>query len=236
MIPDIPPGFGLLRISGAKAMTFLQGQLSCDLNAITPDKPQLAAHCNPQGRVISLFYLSLHHPHYDLMMPVDMLEFTLRALKKYAVFFQVNMDIIPASSSGDAEAQKQTYIKSGIPFIHPATSGKFLPQELNLDALGAISYEKGCYTGQEIIARLHYRGKAKSRLHRIKALCPPLPSPGTLIHAGTAEAAQECGMVIESSQVDANTYIALAVIDDAQQNNTLFLDSPNEIITLDSGK
>ena len=52
-------------------------------------------------------------------------------------------------------------IMSGIPWLTTATSEQFIPQMLNLDQLGGISFSKGCYTGQEIVARTHYLGKAK---------------------------------------------------------------------------
>jgi folate-binding protein YgfZ len=50
---------------------------------------------------------------------------------------------------------------SGVPWLTTATSEQFIPQMLNLDKLGGISFNKGCYTGQEIVARTHYLGKAK---------------------------------------------------------------------------
>lgn len=235
MMPDVPPGFGLLHIGGVKAKPFLQGQLSCDLNAIISGKPQLAAHCNPQGRVVSLFYLLLYDNEYYLILPTDMLEFTLKALKKYAVFFQVEMDIILPSASGDIETQQRAYINAEIPFIHPATSGKCLPQELKLHTLGAISFDKGCYTGQEIIARLHYRGKVKGNLQSITIQSQHLPLPGTLIHAGTKDSPQACGMIMNACLLTENNYIALAVIDDAQLHNKLYLTDPTDTITLTTG-
>jgi len=50
--------------------------------------------------------------------------------------------------------------------VYAATSEQFVAQMLNLDVLGAIAFEKGCYTGQEVIARAHYRGRVKRRLQR----------------------------------------------------------------------
>lgn len=60
-------------------------------------------------------------------------------------------------------------IAAGEPQVYAATSEAFVAQMLNLDALGAIAFDKGCYTGQEIIARAHYRGKVKRRLQRFRA-------------------------------------------------------------------
>jgi folate-binding protein YgfZ len=57
-------------------------------------------------------------------------------------------------------------IAAGEPEVYAATSEEFVAQMLNLDALGAIAFDKGCYTGQEVIARAHYRGRVKRRLQR----------------------------------------------------------------------
>ncbi|MGH8532393.1 MAG: YgfZ/GcvT domain-containing protein, partial [Gammaproteobacteria bacterium] len=56
-------------------------------------------------------------------------------------------------------------ILAGIPMVGAATTGAFLPQMLNLDALGGVSFTKGCYPGQEVIARLQYRGQLKRRMY-----------------------------------------------------------------------
>lgn len=63
-------------------------------------------------------------------------------------------------------------IADGMPQIYAATSEEFVAQMLNLDALGGISFEKGCYTGQEVIARAHYRGRVKRRLQRFMSRGP----------------------------------------------------------------
>jgi folate-binding protein YgfZ len=57
-------------------------------------------------------------------------------------------------------------IDAGIARVEAATSGEFVPQMLNFDLTGLVSFNKGCYTGQEVIARLHYRGTPKRRLYR----------------------------------------------------------------------
>src|SRR5581483_4990078 len=57
-------------------------------------------------------------------------------------------------------------IAEGVPQISAATAEEFVAQMLNLDALGAIAFDKGCYTGQEVIARAHYRGRVKRRMQR----------------------------------------------------------------------
>lgn len=69
----------------------------------------------------------------------------------------------------DINLWKQEEILSGSPNIYPATQEAFIPQSLNLDLMDAINFKKGCYTGQEIVARTHYLGKPKRRMFIAKA-------------------------------------------------------------------
>lgn len=82
---------------------------------------------------------------------------------------------------GNEQAWDAANIRRGIPWLGEQTSERFLPQELNLDALGALSYDKGCYPGQEIIARLRYRGEIKRLLRRATAEVPLTPRPGAAL-------------------------------------------------------
>ncbi|ODU66535.1 MAG: hypothetical protein ABT05_05110 [Lautropia sp. SCN 66-9] len=63
----------------------------------------------------------------------------------------------------DSEAWRWMDIRCGLPRVLPATSEQFVPQMINLDAIGGVSFNKGCYPGQEIVARSHYLGKLKRR-------------------------------------------------------------------------
>lgn len=63
-------------------------------------------------------------------------------------------------------------IAAGLPQVYQATSGQFVAQMLNLDCIEAISFNKGCYTGQEVIARAHYRGRVKRRMQRFVSEAP----------------------------------------------------------------
>lgn len=70
-------------------------------------------------------------------------------------------------------------VAAGLPQVYLATSETFVAQMLNLDLLGAIALDKGCYTGQEVVARAHYRGRVKRRLQRWHAATGPEPRPGS---------------------------------------------------------
>jgi folate-binding protein YgfZ len=88
-------------------------------------------------------------------------------------------------------------IHAGIPDIVPATQEAFVPQMLNLDAIGGISFKKGCYTGQEIVARTHYLGKIKRRTYLGQVDSTIAPQPGDAIHG--ADGAEPVGMVVRAA-------------------------------------
>ena len=74
-------------------------------------------------------------------------------------------------------------IRAGIGQVMPGTRELFIPQMLNLQAVGGVSFKKGCYTGQEIVARMQYLGKLKRRLYRVRLDAGELPEPGTPLFA-----------------------------------------------------
>lgn len=101
-------------------------------------------------------------------------------------------------------------IELGIPEISPQTTERFVAQMLNLDELGAISFDKGCYPGQEIIARVHNLGGVKRRAHRYASQGAP-PAPGTPV---LAKGEQEVGEVVRAAPAATGSEI-LAVVDHA---------------------
>lgn len=96
----------------------------------------------------------------------------------------------------DPETWRLADIRAGIGFVYPETSQEHLAQALNLDANRGLSFTKGCFPGQEIIARLRYLGKAKQRMRRAAAACPP-PAPGS-----TVAAQDHTGQVIEAAATE----------------------------------
>jgi len=87
-------------------------------------------------------------------------------------------------------------IRAGVPMILPPTQDQFIPQMLNLDALGGISFAKGCYAGQEIVARTRYLGRLKERLALGHG--DIVPAPGARLYA-PAFGDQPCGTVINAN-------------------------------------
>ncbi len=88
---------------------------------------------------------------------------------------------------GDAERVRLAEIRLGLPKLGAVLTERFVPQMLNLDLQGAVAFDKGCYPGQEVVARLKYRGEVKRRLRRFAGPLPAagLPAPGgELVDAG----------------------------------------------------
>jgi tRNA-modifying protein YgfZ len=98
-------------------------------------------------------------------------------------------------------------IAAGMPQVYAATSESFVAQMLNLDLLGAIAFDKGCYTGQEIIARAHYRGRVKRRMQRWRYAGPDPLKPGDSVrtHDGRSLA------VVRTARGESNEWQLLAV-------------------------
>jgi tRNA-modifying protein YgfZ len=118
-------------------------------------------------------------------------------------------------------AWKLAHLRAGLPQVYTGTHEAFVAQMLNIDLLGGISFEKGCYTGQEIIARAHFRGAVKRRMFLFRA-DGPSPAPGTRVLAGE----QHAGDV-----VDAADDLVLAVISLQQLKNELRLDNSGTALT-----
>lgn len=218
--------FGLLNITGEQAKKFLQGQLTCNLDEVTASKPCMGAHCNPQGRVISFFLLFLHDDQYYLQMPRELIPVAIKALQKYAVFFKVKLqDVSDTFNQFDSLKQLPSMeISAGIPAIYPETSEKFLPHELNLPALGAVSFNKGCYTGQEIIARMQYRGKLKNHLYRATVHSPVALTRGADIYCE----GKNCGSLVDYRQMEDNTYEVLVIAPESEIKTGKFTVDPEK--------
>ncbi len=241
---------GLIRVSGADARAFLQGQLSTDLEKLTEQQAQYSSWNNAKGRVVTLLHVFLRDGDVYLALPRALLPAVLKRLAMYVLRSKVtlkdmNDDLaclglagpradallaeaslpVPAGvrematlcavqvmrlhgdvpryaltapleeikrlrqgleSAGAVSASAETWalrrILAGEPAVFPETTEYFVAQMLDLDKLGGIDFKKGCYTGQEIIARAHYRGAVKRHLARAESRSTAPLVPGADIH------------------------------------------------------
>jgi hypothetical protein len=105
-------------------------------------------------------------------------------------------------------------IEAGIPLLSDATSEAFLPQMLDLERLGAVDFDKGCYLGQEVVARAQHRGEVKRRLQRLEWAGARSPQPGDQLSA-KADPARKLGTVINSVATREAAGLCLAVLANA---------------------
>jgi tRNA-modifying protein YgfZ len=135
-----------------------------------------------------------------------------------------------APALGSAPAWRVLEILSGVPVIHRATSETYLPQMLNLEALGGLSFQKGCYPGQEVIARLKYRGEIKRRMFLAGAPLDDargddVPTAGQPVFQRLWDGPRKAGEVLAAER-HRDGVALLAVIDIAASGTSLHLDEP----------
>ncbi len=225
------PELGVISVSGADAIPFLQSQLTNDVARLRPDQMQLSGYCTPKGRLLATFHQWRVDDTVFLRMPREIVAsivkrlsmFVLRAKAKvsdvsdgwttYALLGSeaagaasgldlavpaapwsstlsgnVRLDRVLPTPDGmerllltlPSEAELRwpesvtrapsnlwwaSEIAAGVPTVFAATQERFVPQMLNLEVLGGVDFRKGCYPGQEIVARSQYLGKLKRRMN-----------------------------------------------------------------------
>ena len=138
------------------------------------------------------------HPRYEIVAPTA-------AAEKLWVSLQSK-----ATPTGPA-VWAWLDIMAGIPNVHPGTNEEFVPQMTNLEVVGGVNFKKGCYPGQEIVARMQYLGKLKQRMYRAHFAGEVAPRPGDAIYASDFPG-QSAGTVVEAQPSPDGGYDLLAVV------------------------
>jgi folate-binding protein YgfZ len=263
----------LIKVSGADAKEFLQGQLSSDINEVTENKAQMSAYCDPQGNALAIFNVFKYIDNYYLAFENTLLEVVTKRLNMFILRSDVtltimNQDLVQigfAGEFGDLDIQRRLNTKvkeiwetgnvqqesledvlvikvpgpyhkyyivgpcdqmievwkqirinsdvtnyydwqlldiaAGVPSLNQYSSGQYTAQFLNLDKFNAINFKKGCFPGQEIIARLHYRGKVAKRMVRLRLESEKLLEIATSFYA-TDEAGTKIKFDMIAQQAD----------------------------------
>ena len=268
----------LISVTGDDRVSFLQGQLTCDLEKLTPGQQTLAAQCNPQGKTLSIFRVVVLEDRILLTQPSSVTAVQLPELKKYAAFSKVEIQKeteyqafgLAGCKSAEYVAEKvdtaathdtsrlldsgtviikQPYpslrylaimkndvaeeflidlknradiyddslwnamnIASGIGFIEAETSLQFIPQMLNLQALDGISFTKGCYIGQETVARAKYRGANKRALFILTGRATECPKVGQTVEVLLNNNWKRVGTIASACQYGDGHIEVLAVL------------------------
>jgi len=188
-LEDVSDHFVRLGLSGAAAAGILNGCLG-----ETPTSPDQVTAADDS----LLVRLAGETPRYVAICRVD----TARQCWQSAVPPLTPVGAAPWSLLG---------ILAGVPEVY--VGDEFLPQMLNLDALDGVSFTKGCYVGQEIVARTHYLGRLKRRLYRLHVDTNEAPATGaSLYETGIAQSAEAAGQLINAGRHPDGGFAALAVI------------------------
>ncbi len=124
-----------------------------------------------------------------------------------ALWLALGQDAQPAGST----CWDWLNIRSGIPIILPQTQEQFVPQMANFELIGGVNFKKGCYPGQEIVARMQYLGKAKRRMYLAHLDGGAAPQPGDELFSADMEG-QASGMIANAAPAPGGGYDVLAVV------------------------
>ena len=104
-------------------------------------------------------------------------------------------------------------IRAGIPSVYPETTDAFVPQMANMQLIDGVSFTKGCYTGQEVVARMQYLGRLKRRMYLAEVTASAAPRPGDELFSSQSESGQGAGKVVDVQKTDGDRYELLAVVE-----------------------
>mgnify|MGYP000271137139 CR=1 FL=1 len=278
--------WALVTVNGSDSISYLQGQLTLDITALTKSQHRLAAHCDAKGKMWSTLRLFWRGDSLAYLVRHSLVDKQTAELKKYAVFAKVTItvstDIILLGIAGfgaraaleqlfsllpDAETevvqQDETTlllfsepaerfllvtsvnkalvvqralenavrvndsqqwlaldIEAGFPVIDLSTSGQFIPQATNLQALNAISFRKGCYTGQEMVARAKYRGANKRALYWLAGTASQTPVSGDALEIGIGDNWRRTGTITQVCRLDDGHLWIQAVLNNDLDDST----------------
>jgi hypothetical protein len=271
---------GLIACNGEDAQTFLHGQLSNDVKALTPERSEYAVYCSAKGRMLANFLLWREDQSYYLQLSRSLLPAMQKRLAMYIMRSKVKLadasesrltlglagsaaasalqelfsvlpqqahEVVRDPANGilialpgkrfqliaEIETAKRLWhklaatltpvgtpcwewleIRNGIPLLTPPTQEQFVPQMANMELIGAVNFHKGCYPGQEIVARTQYLGQTKRRMALAHLGGDVIPRPGDELF-GSAMEAQAVGMVVNAQAAPGGGYDLLAVMQTA---------------------
>ena len=248
------PHLGVIRVDGADAASFLQGQLTQDFVLLQDNQARLAAYLSPKGRMLASF-IGLRRSSTELLLVCsrDLLPATLKRLSMFVLRAKARLtdasadfqcwglagdallsiagSALPAWSKAEfgsasvvhlypAESQPRALlvapadapaptgpalapglwdwseVRSGVATLTAPVVDAFVPQMLNYESIGGVNFKKGCYPGQEVVARSQFRGTLKRRAYLAHAPAPV--AVGAEVFAQD-DAEQPVGLVVQAA-------------------------------------
>ena len=185
-VRDVRDQYTLLGLAGAGSADAARTALGVSVATLTavPFRTDATAVALPDGRVV-------------IASPPAGAPLVHAALARHA-------------ATADASMWRWFAIAAGVPKVTAATSDLFVPQALNWDLLGGVSFQKGCYPGQEIVARMRYLGRLKERLYAFRTQAEDVAATTRLHSAAFGD--QACGTVVNAAPDPAGGSALLAVV------------------------
>lgn len=270
------PHLGVIRVDGADAASFLQGQLTQDFVLLQDNQARLAAYLSPKGRMLASF-IGLRRSSTELLLVCsrDLLPATLKRLSMFVLRAKVRLtdasadfqcwglagdallslagSALPAWSKAEfgsasvvhlypAESQPRALlvapadapaptgpalapglwdwseVRSGVATLTAPVVDAFVPQMLNYESIGGVNFKKGCYPGQEVVARSQFRGTLKRRTYLAHA--PSALAVGAEVFA-PEDAEQPVGTVVQAAAAPGGGVDALVALQIAAASGAL---------------
>ncbi|RKG31815.1 folate-binding Fe/S cluster repair protein [Acinetobacter guerrae] len=179
-------------LNGIDAQKFLQGQVTVNVEALPENSTRYTAICDLKGRIhFGLWLKKQSTESFQIVTTQDQSEEFAKHIRKYGAFSKMKLEdagiVFPtlveksskfSTTETDINAWQLQAIETGQAWIAQNTEHEFQPQELRLHQREGVHYDKGCYLGQEIIARLWFKAKPKHWLHLVLGQ-GEVPTPAT---------------------------------------------------------
>ena len=259
--------WGVIRVAGTDAATFLQGQLTQDVLGLDAHRAALAGWCSAKGRLLASFVV--WRPAADEVLMACSADLLPAALKRLSMFVlrakcklsdasaevalhgvagaaatvaewrcaddlvglppvhgtarALRLGSAPALPALAADAWSWLEVASGVPRIVAATAEQFVPQMVNFEVVGGVNFQKGCYPGQEVVARSQYRGTLKRRAFVFESPAAAAAPAQEIFHSANHE--QPAGMVANAASWQGRHLLLAEVKISALEGGTLHLGS-----------
>jgi len=290
-------------LSGEEKSSYLQGQVTCDVNQLNEQNLLNGAHCDAKGKMYANFRLFNRNNAHWLLQPTATISTSLAALQKFGVFAKVDIKkaenvvcyalvgnqakaslkeeftqipdtmspVIQAGSTTllyiarnnngtseqhylliDSQTKINTFLEksllpifkhsiwnlheilNGFPIMNTNIIGEYVPQMLNIQAINGISFTKGCYLGQETVARMQYLGRNKRALFTLITDSKLPVNEASVIELQLGENWRKAANVLSYYQADnGKCYLQTILASDINNDNNLRLKlSENQFVPL----
>lgn len=207
--------FTAFSLNGVDAQKFLQGQVTVHVERLVENESRYTAICDLKGRIhFGLWIKKINSESFELVTTLDQAEEFAKHIRKFGAFSKMKLEEISSvfptingiqtdfsTTQTDINTWQVQAIQSGQAWITQTTEHLFQPQELRLHQREGVHFDKGCYLGQEIVARLWFKAKPKHWLHLIQGK-ETTPAPATQLNKDVE--------VVNSIAFD-NGYLALVI-------------------------